>query len=326
MNKIISPVVLILFMIFSSLAFAQNNGEEDYIQDNPIDKEREERELVKKEVKKENLVFLDLFLFHDEITVSKERFLSGNIGSGSSSVPWVEAIRYDGSLSYARLSQYTTTGIYSLEGGILEKLDDSNRMNRRVKIGFEDSTYNILLGINGFFEQESFYQGLDDPVFNSMKFNQKGYGGSLWTGLRIGGFNDDFLAFRIGKGRLWSSGEMLFGSPYIEDLESLPIYEESFDYRFMSTEGRLRWRYLSLGVNTEYGTYDRIFNSPDIARFGYNMYKELTVSSNIELNPFPFQDIFSVVVTRSINLMNNDDLMIRNKPEYLRVMIRLRLD
>jgi hypothetical protein len=321
MSRAILTVFLILFTIYSQLVSAQDVMGGGRASNDAESKNNDNLE----EDQKEDLVFLDLHLFQDEIAISKDRLIGGNIGAGFANSPLVETIKYRNSLLYAGLSKHTATGIYSLEGGILEGSNTDDRKNKRVKINFEDSIFHIIFGVSGLFEQGSFYQESEDNIFNGIRFSQRGYGSNIWTGFRIGMFNSDFLAFRIGGGKLWSSGKMLFDSSHINGLEPLPIYEEYFNYNFVSIEGQSRWKYLNLGVNTEYGIYDRVFHSPDIARFGYNVLRELTVISNIELNPFPFQDIFSIAIIKSINLMKGNDLMIRNKPEYLKAVIRLKL-
>ena len=116
--------------------------------------------------------------------------------------------------------------------------------------------------------------------------------------------------------------------------DSLPLYLEDFWVSSIKLEAELNQRRFGENIKVTGNLYNRINNSPDPLRFGFNQFKEYKLEGSLEFVPLLNHDFFRIVLRGGKTLGDRDSLMFysdapdlkkldRSKIPNLQIILRL---
>lgn len=276
-------------------------------------------------VKKRSLVFsFDVPVVSSWDTVEDDRIKNHTVQQGSSMSGWVKTAKSD-SLLFPRIVFSTPNFRIKAEGGVMKFLIPNSRTITQRHLVLERSIWFVLAGADGFFSQEQAPDIIKGVNF-SADFRRLSVGRQGWLGVKLGGFNRNFLAVRYGRGYTDTKGETHFNVSGIDGLDWFTLYSEEFKTEFLSVEGKIRAKRISQSLRIDGVEYRRVTPSPDPLRFGENRFQDLWLTAETEIAPFPKVNFLRGVVVLTKDFGNKNRLMFFNDYSAVRFFVRLSFD
>lgn len=277
----------------------------------------------KSSFQKEGLAFsVDIPLYSSWDTAGENRIKNRTIQFGGSATPMKETVAFGGwPVPRVILAAPEFRAVF--EGGAMKTTGtDFSRTMEQFQGSLEVSIFHVLVGVDGFFGQEEIPQATKSLNFNADFFRQSyGEGGRL--GLKLGDFDNSFIAGRYGRGYIRTEASTRFNVPGISELDRFPLYSEEFRTTLFSVEGRVRARWISQSLQMDRVGYKRVVSSPDPLRYGENNLQDIWLRTETEIIPIPRLHFVRGVLIFTKDFRDQNRLMFMNDYSSLRFVLRI---
>ena len=311
-------LVFAMFLIFSgSSVLAQEKEPEPVVADQPS----QPSEPVK--VKKKKAIFLDIPLLPFERSVDIGRIQDRSVNLGTLRDPWEDQISVVWPNPSVRFEGVDYAG--DVSGGFSYSDDGVNvRSNKSFNFSGEESLGGFLFGIGGFVEQEKALSIINGIQFNA-DFERLSYGSRGWGGAKFGDLNDRYLAIRVGGGYIWTESQEVYIASF-RDVGPLPLYDDQYRTFFVATDGRIDFlKRFSYRMRVEKSFYEKVFMFWDENTYGLNRFDDLAAEGSLEAVPLLRADRLRFVLKGRFNFDREDELLFKNSPSSVQLLLRIKL-
>lgn len=252
-------------------------------------------------------------------TAKEDRIANRTLQFGGSATPLKDIVMFGGWL-VPKVNFTASDFRITVEAGIMKALNVSpSRIMEQARGNLEGSFWFVLMGADSFFGQEKIPSGIKGLNFDA-DFRRRSIGGQGWLGIKIGDFNQNFIAGRYGNGYVQTEGENHFNVSGLDNLDWFPLYVEEFRIESFSVDGQVKIKKIRQSARFDKIEYERVIPSPDSSRFGENRLYDMFLKTETEIMPLSH---VGVVLIWTKDFRDQNRLIFINDYSSIRIILRL---
>jgi len=322
-KKLLAPVWV--FCIFTAgLVFAEQQ-EQELLQARPLPvvaiylpdvKPNAELSKVKSQKKKkDNFLFAIDFPIYPMRTsiIDVEQIKNGTIPKDLGRLNRQADVKYP---IIPHLGFYSQSFYLDLDGGVFKLPANKGEFIQSSYVAqtVQGSIWLVLFGADGFFFKETVPNVLSTEDFK-INFTRQSYGGTGFSGIKLGRFNGTFLVGGVGRGYVFIEGEEDYRSKIISRLGPFSLYHKEFWTLSEFGETRLALGHFAPRAKVERRTYKEISSG--------SLFRDTTLEVDLEIIPSLKHNLVRFIVKTGKVFGGKERLLIRSdKPEW-QVFLRI---
>lgn len=264
---------------------------------------------------KEKHVLIDFTVFpqpQTRTTVDTNRIKSGTVNLGTAVNPFAKELKYN----YYFVPEFRaqSKNVRFIFRGGWGQVTDLNLVRSSQDLGLEvdGSIWIFDLGADGFADWEKTPNGVKGLHYNA-DFLRESAGVRGWVGVKVGSFTRNFIMVKIGQGYITTKATKKFNVESV-DTRLFDLYKEDFKFYSASAEIGLRQKRFGENLKGVASLYQRVLDSPDPLRFGWNQFRDYKLEGSFEITPSLSHDFFRVLLRGNKTLGDRDGLMFSSDP------------